>query len=75
MPELHRLRSWLRRIFLQNAVERFAEISRIGFAENQWRPQLDNVVVGSVGPGKDAFFAQPVHYIGGLRFRWFASRS
>src|SRR5437899_1250899 len=57
----------LRRVFLQNGIQRLHEKVGIGFGENQRRPQLDHIVTRAVGSGKNAAIAKAIDDISCLR--------
>src|SRR5262249_29421459 len=54
----------LRGIFLQDPVECCAKIRSVGVAEDQRWPQLDNIVMRTVGTGENSLFAKPIHHVG-----------
>src|SRR5437899_1365349 len=65
--EESRLARRLRRVFLQNGIQRLDEKIRIGFGKNQRRAQLDDVVVRAVGSVENAAIAQAINHVSGLQ--------
>src|SRR5438067_6092586 len=67
--ELLSTSSGLCRIFLEDGIQSFQEKIRIGFGENERRPQLDDIMMRPVRTGENAALAKPIHYIRCLQRR------
>src|SRR5260370_21581504 len=66
-PQKCELAARLCRVFLQDGIERLHEKIRVAFGKYQRRPQLDDIVMRSVGTGENAAIAKAIHPLGGLQ--------
>jgi len=60
-------------VFGEDGVQSHDEEIGVGLRENQWRAELDHVVMRAVGAGEDAAFAQTIDDVRSLIGRRFAS--
>src|SRR5438067_5879053 len=59
-------------ILLEDYIERPDEKVGVFLRKRERRPQLDHIVMRSVGAGEDSALAQAVHHVGGLERRGLA---
>src|SRR2546429_2642424 len=62
-------------ILLEDYIERPDEKVGVFLRKRERRPQLDHIVMRSVGAGEDSALAQAVHHVGGLERRGLARGS